>query len=584
MKHTLLYIAIAITVLMSSCKSSQNAAVTSQNDSRVEELPDDKKKEFEYMFVEALKQKMIGNQQRAVSLLSSCLEIDPNSSAAMFELANIHVANNDLTSASLLLEKAISLNSENKWYKLLLARIYSQTGKFADSAILYEQLIKIEPENQEYIYMRAMMLASAKDYDGSIKAFNDLEKKVGLNEQITLMKEQVLMDAGKKKEAMAEIQRLIDSNPQESRYYGLLADSYLDQGDKENALLYYKKILEMDPDNGYVHFSLANFYRSEGNAELSYDHTIKGFASNEVDIDTKLQLYLLHTGSRDEFKFSDEQIETLIKTLIEYHYDDFRVYTVFAEYLIRNKRYYEAREQLLSVIDLGINDYMVWEQILYLDNELQDWTGLYDHTRAGIDIFPNQPQFYFFHAVACLQLSKPQEAIAISDEGLMYIVDNPSMTGQLIFIKGESNYKLGKFEEAYKLFDEALAIEPENFIALNNYAYYLSLDERELDKAERMSAKVVERFPDNPTYLDTYAWVLFKKKNYTLARFYMETALKSGGNENPTLLEHYGDILFMLDRVDEAVGYWNKAVEFGSDSEVLKQKINEKRYIREKTK
>jgi tetratricopeptide (TPR) repeat protein len=439
MKHILLYIAIAITVLISSCKSSQKAAVTNQDVSRVEELPDDKKKEFQYMFVEALKQKMIGNQQRAVSLLSSCLEIDPNSSAAMFELANMHVANNDLTSASLLLEKAISLNSENKWYKLLLARIYSQTGKFADSAILYDQLIKIEPENQEYIYMKAMMLASAKDYDGSIKAFNDLEKKVGLNEQITLMKEQVFMDAGKKKEAMAEIQRLIDSNPQESRYYGLLADSYLDQGDKENALLYYKKILEMDPDNGYVHFSLANFYRSEGNAELSYDHTIKGFASNEVDIDTKLQLYLLLSGSNNEFKFSDGQIETLIKTLIEQHYDDFRVYTVFAEYLIRNKRYDEAREQLLSVIDLGINDYMVWEQILYLDNELQDWTGLYEHTRAGIDIFPNQPQFYFFHAVACLQLSKPQEAIAISDEGLMYVVDNPSMTGQLIFIKGESN-------------------------------------------------------------------------------------------------------------------------------------------------
>ncbi len=584
MKHTFLYIIIVITVLMTSCKSSQKVAITGQNVSKAEELPDDKKKEFEYMFIEALKQKMIGNQQRAVSLLSACLEINPNSSAAMFELANMHVANNDLTSASLLLEKAISLNPDNKWYKLLLARIYSQTAKFADSAILYDQLIKIEPENQEFIYMKAMMLASAKDYDGSIKAFNDLEKKVGLNEQITLMKEQVFMDAGKPMEAMAEIQRLIDSNPQEARYYGLLADSYLDQGDKENALLYYKKILEMDPGNGYVHFSLANFYRSEGNAEMSYDHTIKGFTSNEVDIDTKLQLYLLHTSSRDEFKFSDEQIENLIKTLIEYHYDDFRVYTVFAEYLIRNKRYSEARDQLLSVIELGINDYMVWEQILYLDNELQDWTGLYDHTRAGIDIFPNQPQFYFFHAVACLQLSKPQEAIDISDEGLMYIVDNPSMAGQLIFIKGESHYKLKKFDEAYRLFDEALAIEPENFIALNNYAYYLSLDERDLDKAERMSARVVERFPDNPTYLDTYAWVLFKKKNYTLARFYMETALKSGGNENPTLLEHYGDILFMLERVDEALDYWNKALKFGSDSEVLKQKINEKRYIREKVK
>lgn len=582
MKKLFIFVTLLVAVFFNSCKSSQKPTASKQESKAEQELHEDKQKEFQYLFIEALKQKTIGNQQRAVSLLSACLEIDPNSSAAMFELANIHVVNNDLTSASLLLEKAISLNPENKWYKLLLARIYSQTGKFIESAVLYDQLLSIDPENQEFIYMKAMMFASAKKYDESIKAFNDLERKTGINEHITLMKEQVYRDAGKPREAMAEIQRLIEFNPAEPRYYGLLADAYLDEGDKENALKYYNKILEMDPDNGYVHFSMANYYRSEGNIDRSFFHTLNGFESNEVDLDTKLQLYLLHTENKEEYRLTNDQVEKLIKALMDVHFDDFRVYTVYADYLIRNKRFQDARSQLLNVTQMGMNDYMVWQQILYIDNELQDWQSLYNHSKTTIDIFPNQPEFYFFHAIACVQLSKPEEAISIADEGLMYVVDNPQMAGQLTFIKGESYYKMKKLDEAFRHFDEALKLEPENFIALNNYAYYLSLAELDLDKAERMSAKVVERFPDNPTYLDTYAWVLFKKKNYTLARFYMETALKNGGNENPTLLDHYGDILYMLDRVDEAVEYWRKAKEIGSDSEVIDQKINEKRYIREK--
>lgn len=93
---------------------------------------------------------------------------------------------------------------------------------------------------------------------------------------------------------------------------------------------------------------------------------------------------------------------------------------------------------------------------------------------------------------------------------------------------------------------------------------------------------MIERFPTNPTYLDTHAWVLFKKKNYSLAKFYMETALSNGGSENPTLLEHYGDILMMLEKTDEALDYWNRAKQLGSDSATLDRKIKEKRYIDEK--
>jgi tetratricopeptide (TPR) repeat protein len=218
---------------------------------------------------------------------------------------------------------------------------------------------------------------------------------------------------------------------------------------------------------------------------------------------------------------------------------------------------------------------------MYIDNDLQDWQGLYDHSKKTIDLFPNQPQGYFMNALACVQLEKYDETIAIAEEGLDFVIDNPQLKGNFLMLKGEAVYKNKNKLEAFKIFDEAIRLDPENYIALNNYAYYLSLDSHNLDKAERMSGKVIERFPDNSTYLDTYAWILFKKGEYTLAKFYMESAIKNGGEDNATLLEHYGDILFMLEKLDEAKAFWEKAKENGGNSEVLLRKIREEKYFEE---
>jgi tetratricopeptide (TPR) repeat protein len=267
---------------------------------------------------------------------------------------------------------------------------------------------------------------------------------------------------------------------------------------------------------------------------------------------------------------------------MEKYPDDFRIYAVYAEYLVRNKQNKEAREVLLKAIESGGNEFTIWEQILYMDNDLLDWTSLYNHSKSALELFPNQAQFYFLKAIAELQLEKFGEAIKTADEGLNYVVDNQELQGQLIFLKGEADYKLNKVDEAFVFFEKAIELNPDNFIALNNYAYYLSLAERDLEKAERMSGRVIEKYPDNATYLDTYAWVLFKKKNYSLARFYMETAINHSETENPTLIDHYGDILFMLGNTNEAVVKWKKALDLGSDSKVLRQKITEKKYIGEK--
>ncbi|HKI90555.1 MAG TPA: tetratricopeptide repeat protein [Draconibacterium sp.] len=572
-----------------SCSGTKNIAkkgTTEKTDTEVKTDTDSaidaqKQQEFEYLFVEALKQKMFGNSQKAIQLLSSCLDINPNSSTAMYELASIHAGNKDYTSASLLLEKAISIDAQNKWYKILLAQIYQQMRKFSEAADLYGQLLQKEPDNPEYLYMKAALLTNAKKYDEAIKAYDAIEKKTGVNEQISVAKQQIYVSEGKIDDAFKEIDKLIENNPNESKYYGLLADLYQSQGDSVKALENYNKILKMDPSNGYVHFSLANFYLKQGKVDKSFEETVKGFSSDEVDLQTKLQLYMMLTSKPEESKITEAKEEELIKILLEKNSDEYLVHTIYADFLLKQNKLANARTQLLKAIDIQGSDYMVWERVLFIDNDLQEWDSLYNHSKKAIEMFPNQPQVYFLHAVACLQLEKLDETISVSDEGLDYVVDNPQLQGQFSMLKGEALYKQKKLDEAFKLFDKSVQLDPDNYIALNNYAYYLSVSGRELEKAERMSGKVIEQFPDNPTYLDTHAWVLFKRGDYKLAKFYMESAINNGGDKNPTLLEHYGDILFMLKKTDEAREYWEKAKNNGGTSAILDRKIKEKKYIEE---
>jgi tetratricopeptide (TPR) repeat protein len=315
--------------------------------------------------------------------------------------------------------------------------------------------------------------------------------------------------------------------------------------------------------------------------EKSFEETKKGFASENVELQTKLQLYIMLISNRDKSKITDEKEAQLIDILIKNHPQDFLVYTIHADYFLRKNQLTEGREALLKALDYENGDFKIWERILFIDNDLQEWDALHEHSSAAMELFPNQPNIYLLKAVACIQLERYEETITVVEEGLDILIDNPPMEGQLLMLKGEAFYKQDKIDEAFELFDKSLKINPENYVGLNNYAYYLSIAGRDLDKAERMSGKVIERFPNNSTYLDTYAWVLFKKGNYTLAKFYMETALKNGGENNPVMLEHYGDILFMLNKLEEASQYWEKAKENGGTSEVLKRKIREKKYIEE---
>ena len=555
--------------LISSCgsvKQSVEAVPVVKEEPQFPALSDEKQNEFEYLYIEGLKQKQLGNMQGAVSLFSRCLEIDPNSAATMFELANIHLGNGDLTSASLLLEKSIEINPGNKWYKILLARIYQQAKKYDKAADLYGQLYALNPdemENLEYLYMKAGILSSAGKYDEAISAFNLLESKLGFNEQIIMAREQVYVVAGNKEKAAAEINKLIEFAPEDTRYYGLMADMYLDQGDSVKALEYYNRILDIDPENGFVHFSLAGYYQKIGDQAKAYEHTREGFKNKTLEIETKLQMYVMLAGDLQRSGITEIQARELLDLLRDMYPDDPRVIDLYVNALLQKNQLKEAREQLRNILKTNKEDYSVWERLMLVDNELLDFETLYTDSKTAIELFPSQPMPYALHAMACLQKELYEEALKTIAEGETYVVENNPITIQFELYKAEANYKLNRVEEAFKAFEKVIKLDPENYMALNNYAYYLSIRDENLEKAARMSGKAVQANPKNATYLDTYAWVLFRQKDYKLARFYQETAVQNGGDQNEVILEHYGDILFMLGEKDKAMEYWKKALEIG---------------------
>lgn len=534
---------------------------------------------FEYLFVEAGKQKLVGNLDLANFYYNACLKVDPESAATFYEIANIQLAKQEIINAQLSLKQAIELNPENKWYKLQLAQIYQSNKQYELSSDIYSELSRLEPNNIDYLYYNALLLTSAQKYNEAIEAYDQLENITGFNEQISLARQNLYRLSGNQKEAYKEAEKLIQFNPTVPEYYGVLADMYKEDGNTKKALEYYEKVLEIDPNNGFVHFSLATFYIQEGDYVNGFKHAEKGFSNPDVEIETKIQLYLMLTVSPEDIGLTTEDVENLIQLIVDAHPDDARSYSIMADFLIQNNRRAEAKDFMVKALDINPNTYPIWEQLIITENQLGDFEEMIKHSEKAMELFPTQPLLYVLTAVAYIQQNKYAEALNALETGIIYVADNKRMEAQFEMYRAEAYYNLDQSQNAFKSFEKVIEIEPDNFMAMNNYAYYLSVRGEELEKAEMLSGRVVQANPDNATYLDTHAWVLFKKGEYRLAKFYMDTALKNGGDQNDVVVEHYGDILFKLNDLDGALKYWNMSLEMGNDSEVLQQKIKEQKYI-----
>ncbi len=530
------------------------------------------------LFIDATTAKLVGETAKAIGLYESCLQKNPKHSPSMYELAQLYYGASDYDKAARLAEQASELEPGNKWYKLLLVEIYGKAGKKKELLETCEKLVKQEPGSVDYLYELANAYLMNDDGNNAIKTYDKIENLLGVTEEISLQKQRIYVIEKKTNLAAAEIEKLIKEFPdQETRYTSMLAEMYMQADKPDIAAGYYQQILSKDPQNPYIHFTLADFYRKKGDKERSFAEMKLGFANPALDIDTKIRVLLTYFTSDEIYHKNKADVFELAQILVKTHPDDPKAHSMYGDFLLDDKKYAEARDEFRKVIAVDSSRYAVWESLLNSEIQLADYRALEDESIRAIALFPLMPVPYLFKGVALLEKNQFNDAVGSFDTGVKLVSGNNVLLAQFYTYLGDAYNRMKNYKLSDESFEKALKIDPDNSYVLNNYAYYLSLRNENLAKAETMSAKSLKLDAANAANMDTYGWILYKLGRYTEAVQWVEKAIAATPSPDTDLLEHLGDIYFKLGNIDKAVDNWQNAHKIGKGSEFLEKKIKERK-------
>ena len=577
-KEAILYIFIFI-FLLSSCGVSKKIQSPDMLKEETDYLSANDRRKFDYFYLEGTRLVQKGEIDAAFDMLRQAAAVDTMSASVKYALASYYLQLNKPQIAYDMIKDAARIDKDNYWYGMMLANLAQNLGDNEQAEKAYQALIANNPQKPELNYMLAETYAQKGEYQKAIDSYEKMEQSMGIMEPITLQKVKLYKALKNDEKAYAEVEKLIKAYPQEIGYLILLGDIYLNDNKDDKALEMYDRAEKMEPDNGYLLVSKANYYNRKGDKEKYLDEIRKAGSNKKIDVETKVKILTDYLSDLLQKKENLDQAYQLFSELVDMHPQEESIYSLYAEFLLSQKKYKEAGEQLQVAVDLAPNNKQYWLQLMGVNMQLGELDEVITVGEKALTYIPDAAEIYMYMGSGYAMQKDYDKAIDILKRGISHLDENNNALvsdyyGQL----GDSYYLSGDKDKAFEAFENALLHNPKNTGVLNNYSYFLALDKRDLSKAERMSGDVIKIEPDNPTFLDTYAWVFFQQGNYTLAKIYLQNALNKGGDKSADLLEHYGDVLFMLGEVDEALQYWEKAKDAGSESEVLPRKIKDKKY------
>ena len=547
-------------------------------------LTPEQQRKYDYFFLEAMRLKEKKDYASAFGLLQHCLDIHPNAASALYEVSQYYMFLRQVPQGQEALEKAVANAPDNYWYSQGLASLYQQQNELDKAVTLLEQMVVRFPAKQDPLFNLLDLYGRQEKYDEVISTLNRLEKRMGKNEQLSMEKFRIYLQMKDDKKAFQEIESLVQEYPMDMRYQVILGDVYLQNGKKQEAYDVYQKVLAAEPDNPMAIFSMASYYKQTGQEELYQQQLDTLLLNKKVTPDTKVGVMRQMIVENEQADKDSTQIIALFDRIMKQEQDDPLIPMLYAQYLLSKNMEAESVPVLEQVVDLDPTNNAARMMLIGAAVKKEDYKQIIKVCEPGIEATPDALEFYYYLAVAYNQAEKPDSVISICKRALEHKTADgkKEIVSEFYSILGDMYHTQKQMKEAYAAYDSALVYNPSNIGALNNYAYYLSVERRDLDKAEEMSYKTVKAEPNNATYLDTYAWILFEKGNYAEARIYIDNAMKSeGGDKSDVIVEHCGDIYYMTGDVDGALTYWKKALEMGSESKTLKQKIEKKKYIAE---
>ena len=572
MRVKILFWLILVVFIGFSCSTKKELA---QEPSRKgKELNKNTEQYYYFIFMEANRKKVLGDINGALSLYYQSLEINPESAAAMSEIALLNEMLKNYPVALKYSEKAVNTDQNNKWYKLNLARLYI-VGQFYDKAIeVYKQLYKQNPNDLDIPYNMAALYTQIGDYKNAINLYDEIENKVGINDNLSLAKQRLYLEIGNKTKAYNEIENLIKNFPENPAYYGILAEMYTNDNLFLKAEENYNKLFEIDSLNAMGQLSIINFYRKKVDYENVFKVLEKITGNKEIEFQQKLMILVSMLNNPNEFAIYHQEIEEQLSLLKEIYPEVKDAYTLYADYLIKMNLLDEAKNEIIYIVSNFKANEIIWEQLLSILLNKNEFDSLFIKSKIAIDSFPQHALFYLYNGLAASRIDKHTEAVKSFNKGIAYVENNKDLELQFYTFLAETYYEIKDYKKSDYYYEEVIKEQPDNIYVLNNYSYYLALRDENLEYAAELSKKSIQSEPNISTYPDTYAWILFKQKKYDEALIYIKRAYINGGNNNDVIVEHYGDIQYMNGNIEEAVQLWLKSKELGNKTEQLQNKID----------
>lgn len=528
---------------------------------------------FSYYYVEALKQKLLGNGGDALKYFEECIKINPKSDASYFQMAQIVIANGDIKSGKHFATKALSIAQQNIWYLTMLAGLYYQEKNLDSAIIYYEKAVKYFPEKENLQLTLGNLYSGNKNYEEANSIFDSLDKKYGVNETSTISSIKNLMAGGKYDDAMVKISALLKEYPEEVLFNGLLADIYSGKGDNQKALEVYNQLLERNPDNPQIQLSLIDLLLAEKSYNDLFMLLNTVMLNSKVDREDKISLLARLIEIPELNKEGGDKLIIAMMVLEANYKSDNIIPLLRPELMIKQNKLIDASVRLNEIIQENPDNYYAWEKLLVVYTQLKDYKNLLAKGEECATRFNRSFPAKILYANGALESGKYSIALDELKKAEILAVDNKEFIVQVLTMRADIYYRMKDYLKAFETFEKALKTDNEDLTVINNYAYYLAEQNTNLKEAEEMAKRVIEKEKGNNTFLDTYGWVLYKRGKLNEAARVMESIISSGDKPDAVWYEHYGYILKKQKKCTKAVDNWNIALKLDSTKTDLIKEI-----------
>lgn len=541
----------------------------------------------DYLYLEALREKSQDHHDAAYELLQKAYDLNSSDDDIAVELSTYimllwHGDSAKMSEAMAMLKGYTERNPDDLYMGARYAMFCEQSADCNSAVEIWKRLHYYYPDKVEVTYRYANALGRCAVDSGRNRAvalYDSIEISEGKSIPLSTQKIQLYMVDNDTAAVLSEVNRLLDSSPKSVDYNVFSGDIYAMFGDSIKAKGFYDNACEIDPSSGLAYYSRARFYKELGDSTAFNREVLKALQQKSLDVGTKLSIVRSYIQEMGNDSIQLAHVGSLFDNLIEQHPHEHDIHMLYADYLIVTQNYAKAAEQMELTLDLDPANEDGWGMLTSLYLQVDETDKALAAVNRSLRYYPENANQYLILGSIYDQKGEHEKAPAEYAHALQYADStNTKMLSQIHGAMGDNLYARQLNDSAFVEYQQAILYNPENYLALNNCAYYLACENRDLDRALSMIETVIKAQPDNDTSLDTYAWVLFKRKDYAKAREIIDKTLEIIEERSAEVLEHAGDIYFMDGDPDGALGFWKEALELDPDNELLQRKVKNKAY------